>query len=202
MQFSSRIVISLSLLLITVVLHCAAGKTRPAEGSYARILILNYANRTESPDFDYLSESLGDATRTAMKSRYEYREILKSDATLLLKSDEQITDQTGGDADVLILGSYQKAIQTAGRKKTETIIVSGKIFSLRQKKLIAEYSKTAVVDARIFSTVNDIAQQAVSSIQAYVKKINNDEAATATATGKEALTLERLKLKVFVPPMF
>jgi hypothetical protein len=202
LRFSSIIRKSLSLLLIIATLHCAGGKNRTPDSAYARILILNYANRTESPDFDYLSESLGEATRGAMKSRFEYREIVKNDATLLLQNDEQITEKTGGDADVLILGSYQKAIPTAGRKKAETIVVSGKIFSLRHKKLIAEYSKTAVVDARIFTTVNEIAQQAVLSIQAYVKKINNDETAAATTTGKEALTLERLKLKVFVPPMF
>lgn len=137
-----------------------------------------------------------------MKSRFEFREVSKNDANLLTRSDEAIAEAAGSEADMLIVGNYQKAPPTPGRKKAESIVVSGKIISLRQKKLIAEYSRTAVVDARIFTVVNEIAQQAVLSIQSHVRKINNDEAAAVTAEGKEALTLERLKLKVFVPPMF
>ena len=109
----------------------------------------------------------------------------------------------GGKADILILGSYgREAVSGTKGKKSEQLTISGKIYSLRHRKVLAEYSRKAAVDARIFTTVNDIAQEAVHSIQAYTRKINEDQTVVDPKTGKEALTLERLKLKVFVPPMF
>lgn len=180
---------------------CAGGQSRPAENNYARIAVLNYANQTGSTDFDYLSESLGDATRTALRGKFDFREV-EMPLPRGAKEDE-IVKNAAGTADVLILGSYSREttpVKTA--KKTESLTVTGKIYSLRHRKILAEYTQKTRADARIFTAINDIAQQAVRSIQEYTRKINDDQAAIDPKTGKEALTLERLKLKVFVPPMF
>ena len=73
---------------------------------------------------------------------------------------------------------------------------------MKQNKVIAEFTRPAVVDARIFATISSIAQDAVASIRAYLRKVNTDTAAVETVNGKEALTLSKMKLKIFVPPMF
>lgn len=185
-------------ILMPVVIACSASQNRVSSDNYARIAVLNYANRSESVNFDYLSASLGDATREAMRTRFEYRGIDGGNPAL---SDEETLAAMTGNADVLILGEYRKAATKTTKGKADTLIISGKIYALRSRKIIAEYSRTAAADARIFTTVNEIAEQAVESIRTYVHKINEGSAAPII-DGKEALTVERLKLKVFVPPMF
>ena len=195
MRLSHRICIAI------LATSCAATQNQNSAENYARIAVLNYANQTASTDFDYLSESLGDATRNAMRGRFDFREVQMQ--PLPHTKEDDILDTAGGKADILILGSYARETASGTKgKKSEQLTIAGKIFSLRHRKLLAEYSRKAAADARIFTTVNDIAQEAVRGIQAYTRKINEDQTVVDPKTGKEALTLERLKLKVFVPPMF
>ncbi|MBX3723983.1 MAG: hypothetical protein KF713_19205 [Turneriella sp.] len=195
MRLSHRICIAI------LATSCAARQNHNSTENYARIAVLNYSNQTASTDFDYLSESLGDATRNAMRGRFDFREVQMQPSPD--SSEDDTIKAAGGKADILILGSYgREAVSGTKGKKSEQLTISGKIYSLRHRKVLAEYSRKAAVDARIFTTVNDIAQEAVHSIQAYTRKINEDQTVVDPKTGKEALTLERLKLKVFVPPMF
>lgn len=200
----------LQISILALLLHCAAGQnklSKDAVSGYARILIPDYVDATGSTDFAYLSASLGDATREAMRGKFAFRDVPQGTRmTSSMNPDAVLQVADGSSADILILGEFQRSGVSHNAKKSriaaEKIMVTGKIYSVRQKKLIGAFSQEAVVDARIFSTVNEIAQNAVKGIQDYLKKVGDEAPEIDGATGKQALTLKRLKLKVFVPPMF
>ena len=194
--------------LVLLAACAGAGKSAPAKADdgFARIAILNFANRTGSADFQYLSESLGDATREAMHRKFEFHAVQAAPGGPPEKTEADLLDELGkAGADVAILGSFEKSAPVPQKGKTtkaDGIVVSGKIYAVKQRKVIAEYSRSTVVDARIFTAISAIAEEAVSSIQAYLRKVNENEVQVTSASGKQALTLRRLKLRIFVPPMF
>lgn len=200
----------LQISILALLLHCTAGQnklSKDAATGYARILIPDYIDATGSADFTYLSASLGDATREAMRGKFAFREVPQGTGlTAAMPLEAILQGAESSSADILILGEFQRSGVSRNAKKgraaAERIMVSGKIYSVRQKKLIGAFSQEAVVDARIFSTVNEIAQNAVKGIQEYLKKVGDEAVEIDGETGKQALTLKRLKLKVFVPPMF
>ncbi|HRP70133.1 MAG TPA: hypothetical protein PLY93_11425, partial [Turneriella sp.] len=148
-----------------------------ASGGLARVAILDFYDRTNSPLYTWLSGSLSSAVDDSMKKIFEYErnDETKSNAagTKYFKSPADISSsrlkdfQKETNADYIIFGFYSLD------KKTGNVVIESKVYDLMKNKAIGGSKSESPVDVRLFNSVDQIAQGIVQDIFTMTQRQNN-----------------------------
>ena len=203
-----------TLLFCTVLLwvsFCSTGKVRKSEEkSLVSVAIVKLLNASKQSNYDYLSESLTDATQTSMEKKFVYYHVPGDQLQGLSKElfnsagnpddDAVRSEALKIDADLVIYGYYT----TTAAKKGDNVEIAFKVLRTDKGTVIAKISRNAAISARIFNDIENIAAAVVSKIADYrAEQIREsgikDE---ATANRKIQFTKESISIAPFIPPAF
>jgi len=139
-----------------------------ASGGLASVAILDFYDRTKSPLYAWLSNSLSTAIDESMKKIFEYNRadeiksaevgarIFKTPSDINPKNLKDFQTQTG--ADYLIFGFYSL------NKQNGNIVIESKVYDLVKNKAIGGSTTESPVDVRLFNVVDEISQGIVQDI--------------------------------------
>jgi len=129
----------------------------------AKVLVLNFNNRTASKNYGYISTSLSSAIYDSMKADFIFQgDNPDTNQQALEKLDlnqavddgdyQRVCETTG--ADYLIFGSFVS-------NQKNTISVVARVYSARQKSVLLELPRSTQTDASLFSTTQQISDEVV-----------------------------------------
>lgn len=129
----------------------------------AKVLVLNFNNRTGSKNYGYISTSLSSAIYDSMKAGFIFHgdnpdtnhqalEKLNLHAAIEAGDYQTVCDAT--NADYLIFGSFVS-------NQKNTISVVARVYSVRQKSVLLELPRSTQTDASLFSTTQLISDEVV-----------------------------------------
>lgn len=145
-------------------------------GGLASVAILDFYDRTNSPLYAWLSNSLSTAIDGSMQRIFEYeranekissevgKKVFRSSSDISSRNLKEFQAQTG--ADYLIFGFYSINPQNGN------IVIESKVFDLVKKTAIGGSRTESPVDARLFNVVDQIAQGIVQDIFTMTQKQN------------------------------
>lgn len=147
-----------------------------SSGNLASVAILDFYDRTNSPLYAWLSNSLSTAIDGSMQRIFEYeranekisseigKKVFRSPSDISSKNLKEFQTQT--KADYLIFGFYSINPQNGN------IVIESKVFDLVKKTAIGGSRTESPVDARLFNVVDQIAQGIVQDIFTMTQKQN------------------------------
>jgi len=203
----------LSVLVLVAFLSaaCASGKKRTGEEKgLVSVAIVKLVNVSKQANYDYLSESLTDATQSSMDKKFVYFHIPADQVTDLYAE----TAEQGGnpsessmrslalkiDADLVIFGYYK----TSAEKKGDSAEIVFNVLRTDKGTTIAKISRTAAISAKIFNDIESIATTVVAKIADYrAEQIKESGIQEVQKKGKRIqFTRESLNIAPFIPPAF
>lgn len=144
----------------------AAEKSKQAE--LARVAIIDFHNKTGSPNYQYLASSLSSAIGVSMRDQFEYFRVdpmkTQRSANLLYKVikefDQLVVSQFSMQhkADILIYGDYNYD------KKKDLISINTRIYFLQPDVMLNLDSIENKIDSTLFTAVDKVANQIVQAI--------------------------------------
>ena len=189
------------------ILNCKSSNKKINTFDLATVSIFNFVNQTDKNAYDYLSLSLGSATKKSMNQRFKYN-LIDAKKTKEAFKENFIKNEYGLDSflnasnelgsDALIFGEY-----SLSKKKQGTINISVKVYLRNKGQFIGKFTRSSKLDTQIFIEIEKIAVQTAELIYQYVVKtsINNDIRNTNDKK-KILLTKKRLGIIPYVPPVF
>lgn len=197
---------------LTAVGACSSAKNRKAdEKSLVRVAIVKLVNVSKQPNYDYLSESLTDATQTSMGKKFVYYQFPAEKTVDLLAEVEKNPETAASsrlrsqalqiDADLLIYGFFT----TVPGKKGEGLEITIKVFRTDKGINIASLKRNAVISSKIFTEIESIAAGVVAQIAEYRSdqiRENGEKDASPQSGEKIHFTRESINIAPFFPPAF
>jgi len=198
-------------LLMFAVGACSSGKPRKDnEKSLVSVAIVKLVNVSKQANYDYLSESLTDATQSSMDKKFVYFRIPADQVTdLYAEAAEQGGNPSESsmrslalkiDADLVIFGYYK----TSAEKKGDSAEIVFNVLRTDKGTTIAKISRTAAISAKIFNDIESIATTVVAKIADYrAEQIKESGIQEVQKKGEKIqFTRESLNIAPFIPPAF
>lgn len=201
-----------TLTLVLLLTACSSRHERRVdESALVRVAIVKLVNVSKQPLYDYLSESVTDATQNSMEKKFIYFHVPAA-------ATQQVSTELNGhegmigearlrehalamDADLIIFGSYT----TSAGKKGDAIEIMITVFRADKAEKIGQINRKTRISGTIFSEIENIAAELVAQIVQYRKSQIEERGqaeTAATTSGKIELTRESINIAPFIPPIF
>lgn len=191
---------------------CSSGTRRDApENTLVRVAIVKLVNVSGAPLYEYLSDSLTEATRTSMQRKFHFYDLPPADTEKLfahlsahggtIDSGELRAHALTIDADLVIYGRYT----TSAAKKGDNAEIEFSVFRSDKAVEICRGNRKAVISGGIFKEIDLIAAKVVSEITAYREQQLTERGEIerkSTPDEKVELTRESINIYPFIPPVF
>jgi len=201
-------------LILSTLLLAACSSVRQREvntSSLVRVAIVKLVNASGKPMYDYLSESLTDATASSMDKKFVYSRVPSEQTSRTL---EDLTEAGGiveasrmrsqaleMDADLVICGNFR----TTPGKRGDTAEIAVTVFRADTAVVVAQISRSAIISGEMFKEIDAIAAEIVSQMVEYhtsqkIATVTDDHIESSGA--KIHLTRKSLNIAPFIPPIF
>lgn len=139
-----------------------------------KMLIMDFRNLDQDPNFQYLEGSITDAVKKLLREKFEFFEPEANDVEkraqdsyFLFPEDyhnKNVALQLGlmTDQDIVISGGFQKRYSARGEA---FILVDVMIFDIENKKLVRQFKNEIKVNAAIFESIDKLAQKVAQEAQ-------------------------------------
>lgn len=202
-------ILALSFLLLVA---CNSRQERRVdESALVRVAIVKLVNVSKQPLYDYLSESVSDATQNSMDNKFIYFHVPAAATQAVfaeLNGHEGMTGEArlrehalAMDADLIIFGSYK----TFPGKRGDSIEILITIFRADRAEKIGQISRKTAISGTIFREIDTIAAELVARIVQYRKSQLQEQGQNEAASGSGAkieLTRDSINIAPFIPPIF
>jgi len=165
-------------------------------GDLAHVGIINFTDKTSSPDYQYLSESIPNAINSSMQKKFEYirsnpestqRTAEKYGSKKALPDQNLVRKITADtNSDIIIFGAYN-----FNRQENMLAITTG-IYLKSSDKILFLPEITNPIDSTIFKAVDKTAAQIVEKI---AKITSRQEEKTKMEAAGASKNLSKTKLK-------
>lgn len=195
-----------------LLIACGSGpKHKATDSSLVRVAIVKLVNVSGAPLYEYLSDSLTDATRASMQRKFRYFDLPAEETQRLfvrlneqggsMTPEELRTQALRIDADLVIYGKYT----TSSAKKGDSAEITFSVFRTDKGMEIWQGNRQTKISGAIFKEIDLIAAQVVSEIAAYRKQQLAEQGETEmkeTTGEKIELTRDSINIHPFIPPVF
>ena len=189
---------------------CSKNVKKDDHDHLVKIATVKLVNASGQPMYDYLSDSLTDATKESMNKKFVYSAIpaaktadlyadVKKSPTKPSKSDLR-NEALAIDADLVIYGSFTVSKAAKG----DEVEFGVTIFRTDKAQFIETINKKTAITAELFTIIEKLSGEIVQRIEAY-NNAQLKESGVAQKNQKDQkieLTREGMNIEPFIPPSF
>jgi hypothetical protein len=147
------------------------------EAAASRVAIIDIKNLSGSPNYDYLEASISDAIKERLKSKFAFSNMSRERWTAIAKDSFFLFEKEYATKSfalgIGLMGRQDLVVGGSFHIEQQKIITTVHLISPKEKRVIKEFTVSGPADARIFDSVNIIADRVAEEAKSVLP--NKDE---------------------------